>query len=451
MPRWAALLFLIGVAPLFSTEQSRAVVSIYSSSQPSAAHLAAELPLHYLGCTVNYHDLAYGLPSDEVAAGTLAIISWPDLSDSTAARTYCQWLVNQVRRGTRLVMIGQVPASLQMAELPQSIIHWPTDLFLFFEEALDLKDTPRLDTTTLFGHRLFFNHIHEQGANDPTEMAEYRTAGEAILSEIVDRFSLPTSISLEVSPRRNVEFLPRGAVQPVNGKPQIEFIEAYRQTELPANAAPRRVTPMGLIYRLGNGRTEEEIYTLRFIYEYVLHQEPIPIFTTHYLRVVEDFATAKIEQIADGGWRFENYGRCQTVRFDHERRWPDLDRSVGLLGYKRWEDSLYIHLARASSATLYLTEQEATRPFLVDSTAEILHFAIEDGRLSLILFSVNEAQLRFANLPPDRDYRVLTREMGGDLSSKSITTKSDRNGHLQINLPIHGTTILDVELLPAAP
>lgn len=575
--RLGCLLCLLLVAPLWPIELSRTVLGIYSSSQASfnreehnLIRLAAEMPLNHLGCIVRYCDLAAGLPSEEAAETAFAILSWLDLSASDDPIGYCQWLVHQVSRGKRLILMGQFPSqatpSPHLTDLFRAIglnylgeerspsraigwqdptligfdhpvnleelhslplvhirdprvqpyllltsshrpgvrtvavcttprggycapgtalyhesatqeMRWIVNPFLFFEEALGLRGIPRFDTTTLFGRRIFFTHIDEEGIDRPSGLAGYRTCGEAVLAEIIDRYPLPMTLSFhslpldpnvraqkgvaddlfgercqdlttvkgELSRRNNVEIIVQGGheAEMVGESGRLDrMIERYGQTN-----SPRRIAPMSLSYRFSSAEREENLYTLRLILEYVLHQEPIPIFATRYLEMARDFFTATTEQLADGGWRFKNYGRCQTIRFDGVARWPDLERSTGLLGYTRWGNSLYVHLTRATSATLYLKERESNRPYLVDSTAEIFHLQFGEGKIGVTLYSPSNAILKFANLNPNSDYRLLRREMGEPISSTLITTRSDPNGNVQIDLPIYGTTIVEMELV----
>ena len=82
-------------------------------------------------------------------------------------------------------------------------VRWVVDPFAFAKKALRLPDMPVPDTTTENGRRLFFSHIDGDGFPSVAELPGRPFAGEAMLTEILEKYRVPTTVSViesEISP-----------------------------------------------------------------------------------------------------------------------------------------------------------------------------------------------------------------------------------------------------------
>lgn len=82
-------------------------------------------------------------------------------------------------------------------------VRWVVDPFAFIQKALRLPDMPVPDITTENGRRLFFSHVDGDGFPSIAELPGHRFAGEVMLTEILERYRLPTTVSViesEISP-----------------------------------------------------------------------------------------------------------------------------------------------------------------------------------------------------------------------------------------------------------
>ena len=124
-------------------------------------------------------------------------------------------------------------------------------------------------------------------------------------------------------------------------------IETFRQTEIPDNPKfkPRRLAPINIYYHFYIAERKVGLQSLKDVYDYVAKQPVIPIFTSDYIKGVKGFLSGEVFRLDDNGWAFKNYGLCRTVRFDDKKKFPDLTRSRGVIGFNRWQDYLYVHLS----------------------------------------------------------------------------------------------------------
>jgi polysaccharide biosynthesis protein PelA len=222
---------------------------------------------------------------------------------------------------------------------------------------------------------------------------------------------------------------------------QMYVVETYQQTEIPTliDSVPRRVAPMNLYYHYYSGERSESLYALHFVLDYIMKTPCIPVFTSRYSQGVRGFFSGVVEELGENGWHFSNYGACQTVRFDQEPLWPDLDRSSGILGYVRWNDSLYVHLSEVGEATLYLSEVETELPYLAEASAIVKKLQVSQQQITMEAEGVITSVFKFANMRPSTDYAVKI-----DGSSTSTTARSSDDGTLEVSVPVQGKVTLEI-------
>ncbi len=73
---------------------------------------------------------------------------------------------------------------------------WAINPFEFFKKALHLPNSPIPDTTTENGRRLFFTHIDGDGFANKGEWFSGAFVGEVMRREILERYRLPTTVSV---------------------------------------------------------------------------------------------------------------------------------------------------------------------------------------------------------------------------------------------------------------
>ena len=81
---------------------------------------------------------------------------------------------------------------------------WVVDPFAFLQQALALAPLPIPDITTENGRRLMFSHIDGDGFPSRAELPGSPLAGEVLLTEVLEKYRVPTTMSVieaEVSPQ----------------------------------------------------------------------------------------------------------------------------------------------------------------------------------------------------------------------------------------------------------
>lgn len=75
---------------------------------------------------------------------------------------------------------------------------WYLNPFRFFETAFGLKGIPRLDTTTLYGSRIFYSHIDGDGFTSISEVDKKSLSATIIRDQIIKKYPLPITASVIV-------------------------------------------------------------------------------------------------------------------------------------------------------------------------------------------------------------------------------------------------------------
>ena len=114
---------------------------------------------------------------------------------------------------------GYVLAPFEVAAVPGNAgyYRWIVQPFEFLRRALALPDMPVPDVTTENGRRLMIVHVNGDGLASATEHARTAYAGEVLLDEVLQKYRVPTTVSVlasEIAPGgRNPQHSP--LVEPI--------------------------------------------------------------------------------------------------------------------------------------------------------------------------------------------------------------------------------------------
>jgi len=87
-------------------------------------------PLKSLGYTVDYRDVTRGLPPAAEMTRYKGILTWYQTADMENAAAYCQWLLEQIQAGRKVVILGNLGAYQELDKASQT----PTERWLLNHE-----------------------------------------------------------------------------------------------------------------------------------------------------------------------------------------------------------------------------------------------------------------------------------------------------------------------------
>lgn len=163
----------------------------------------------------------------------------------------------------------------------------------------------------------------------------------------------------------------------------------------------------------------------RLIEHWAFERETAPVFASTYARaVIAAQRECRIERTARG-WAFHGFGGCPTVRVDGETRDVDWLQSRGLLGARRMNGALFLHLAGADAELVW---GAGTAPHVEQADHWLSDAVLDGGSLSLTSASFAARTIVFAGLPADVDLRL-------EVDGRTATVRSDADGRFEWSAP----------------
>lgn len=141
-------------------------------------------------------------------------------------------------------------------------------------------------------------------------------------------------------------------------------IETFQLT-----GAPRRLKPISIYYHFYSGTKPASLKALQRVYDWALAQQPLPLYLSQYAARAEDWQRMSLARRMDGGLQIHGSGALRTLRL--QARWPDLRRSVGVVGVRDLPQGRYVGLAGHRASLLYLTDKPPTTPHLQRANAPV--------------------------------------------------------------------------------
>lgn len=111
-------LLALNIFPAQSQEISRHILALYDSGRGQTVkknhiHQNAEVILNHLGCIVDYHDIADGLPDKKVMSHYRGVITWFYSNAMEKPAAYLKWASKQIAAGRKFVILGNIGAFRQ--------------------------------------------------------------------------------------------------------------------------------------------------------------------------------------------------------------------------------------------------------------------------------------------------------------------------------------------------
>lgn len=168
-------------------------------------------------------------------------------------------------------------------------------------------------------------------------------------------------------------------------------IETFEMTE-----TPRRLKPINIYYHTYAASKPSSLAALDEVYHWALTQQPTPVYTSEYVRKVQDFNHATVARTADG-WRIRGLRDLRQLRIPAALGQPDLQRSRGIAGFNEHLDQRYLHAA-AEQVEVVLTPQPQNIPRLIAANAPLRAMERENGALRLEFTAHVPLQLEVADV-----------------------------------------------------
>ena len=196
--------------------------------------------------------------------------------------------------------------------------------------------------------------------------------------------------------------------------------------------SPRRLLPMNVYYHFYSGIKHEGLDALTLIFDDLVARarrgEIAPIHTSDYCRIAADFFTTRLVRTGTDGWTVTNQGHLRTLRIKRPVH-IDLDRSRGVLGYKRELGQTYVHLDARPHRTVVLAQTPPRTLHVRQATTVIDAMRRSAGGLELDLRGFGWAVLSIAGARPGETHRLTLTGRDGSTVAE-VRVAADASGVL---------------------
>ncbi len=134
---------------------------------------------------------------------------------------------------------------------------------------------------------------------------------------------------------------------------------------------PRRLKPIDIYYHFYSGSKNASHEALTEVYDWVLAQDVMHIFTSQYPPKVLNFYDCSLAQDANQ-WLLKGFKDLRTVRVNDNLGVPSIKQSLGVLGYKKEKGYAYVHLDDRETKFLFLTHTPSQETRLISANARVL-------------------------------------------------------------------------------
>ena len=433
----------------------------------------------------------FGYDKDLVQGDTPYYLKWtPTTKDVESLLTLCWDGIDN----TDSVAVGFTPRGglaieeyIKFADFKADVTRWRIDPVRFLGKAFRVGDLPRPECNVICGNRTLLCHFGGGGSRRKGE--DDRTYGQALLEDVLAGPSRPKfPIMLTNFPKAKVSSL-KTTFATTNGyedvlatahnvrltgskfsrfaDPDPDFspdesgvlifptasvpIEEYFEKALASPFAKyfgdhekklmllptQRPEPLNLHIPYDLAETKSSRALLLRLLQWADSLEMTPIYLDEYLQMARAGRYAEIGRTDDGGFFVEQDGKLPALRFDRNQGYPDLQRSKGIIGYRRIGDSLYVYLNEAKRQKVYLSSQRPKEFSLARANRPIRDLRREGFRWLFTTRGPMAAKLDFQGLNANDSYvaelfEVKTQKIMDELSFR---TNDLGEGSLLIEYP----------------
>ncbi|SNR62578.1 endo alpha-1,4 polygalactosaminidase [Desulfurobacterium atlanticum] len=147
-----------------------------------------------------------------------------------------------------------------------------------------------------------------------------------------------------------------------------KVIQTFKLTE-----KPYRLKPLSIYYHWYSGAFKPSLKALKEVYKWTLNQKPIPVFLSQYAQKVLEFRTTALAKKGKK-WIIKNDGNLRTVKVPLSFGYPDIENSKGVIGYKKINNQLYIHLDSSGDYKIAFSKKDRNSFYIVETNGVVKKF-----------------------------------------------------------------------------
>jgi len=143
-----------------------------------------------------------------------------------------------------------------------------------------------------------------------------------------------------------------------------KVVQTFKMTN-----SPRRLKPIDVYYHLYSGSKVASINALKYVFDWTLTQDLMPIYASEYIPKVMDFYEVSMAKV-DDNYVVSGMKNLKTLRISKEK-FIDFHKSSSVLGSKNVKTWSYIHLDQEQEHYLAFTDKKQKGVYLVSSNGYV--------------------------------------------------------------------------------
>lgn len=202
-------------------------------------------------------------------------------------------------------------------------------------------------------------------------------------------------------------------------------IETFKNTE-----SPIRLRPIDVYYHFFSMDRESAAAALTQVFDWASAQDIAPIFVSDYLKILDGFLSTKIERQGPGNFIIRDNKNLRTVRIDGYDGYVDMQRSSGVIGFYKYQGSLYVHLTNGEESRVMLSNIAPSRPYLVKANGGVRKWSAVDSGIDFDINVMGKVNFTIGGLKTGRHYIVKHNNKTHDLKADDqgwLTYSADMN------------------------
>ncbi|MBU1990308.1 endo alpha-1,4 polygalactosaminidase [bacterium] len=159
---------------------------------------------------------------------------------------------------------------------------------------------------------------------------------------------------------------------------------------------PRRLKPIDIYYHIYSGSKRASLNALKYVFDWAIKEDVLPIFTSEYIHKAMDFYTVSIAN-EENRWLVSGMKSLRTLRAEDADTAVDIYNSAGVLGIKHIQERAYIHLDNSAEHLIALSagEDVLDRAYLIDANAEVVKNGYSGASQNISFRGHVDLKLRF--------------------------------------------------------
>ena len=213
------------------------------------------------------------------------------------------------------------------------------------------------------------------------------------------------------------------------------------------------LTPANIYLHFYIMEFEESWQALKDVLKWCQHQDWAFVYTSDYIRMVQDFLSLRLMRESGNAWLVVNSGALRTLRFRNELRDVDLAASHNVLGYRHIGDDLLVHLNAATRHRIVLSSKPGHKLHLHTFNMLVDSLRATDTAMDLWVRGYGRFVAQLRHVKPGRYYRAVTEPLASTDRvnwpiQRAAYFHSDALGQLTVRIPVHNAARVRITEVP---